>query len=206
MKRPITKFKNLPKPLRKKIESKLGINLDVACGGNKQPNFLGMDIRKLPCVDIVYDVENFPWPIPDSICNKILVSHFWEHIKPWLSIEFMNECWRVMKPGGQLLISTPYAGSVGYYQDPTHCNPASEVTFTYFDPRRALYNIYTPKPWRLDRNAYQMNCNLEVILEKRRWVRIKDGRIIDYDGKKQEDAEERRKRIQLRNQSPPGSK
>ena len=166
-KSPIKRLSRLPKELRKKLTSKLGIDLDVGCGFAKQPHFVGMDKRKVPGVDIVHDAERFPWPLPDNICNRILLSHLWEHIKPWLSIDFMNELWRIMKPGCQLLISTPYAGSFGYYQDPTHCNPANEATFTYFDPAYPLYGIYKPKPWKIARNAYQMNSNMEVILEKR---------------------------------------
>ena len=136
----------LTKDVRKIISSKLGIDLDVGCGFNKQPHFLGMDKRNVPGVDIVHNAEAFPWPLHADCCNKILLSHLWEHIKPWLSIDLMNECWRVMKPGGQVLISTPYAGSFGYFQDPTHCNPANEATFTYFDPAYPLYGIYRPKP------------------------------------------------------------
>ncbi len=159
---------HLPRSLRKLFASKLGIDLDVGCGEAKQKNFVGMDIRKVPGVDILHDACKFPWPIPSSCCNKILLSHMWEHIKPWLSIKFMDELWRVMKEDGQLLISTPYATSFGYYQDPTHCNPSNEATWTYFDPAYFLYTIYKPKPWKIVRNVYQMNHNMEVILEKRK--------------------------------------
>jgi len=165
---------NTSRSLRKLFASKLGIDLDVGCGEAKQKNFVGMDIRKVKGVDIVHNAEVFPWPLPDSCCNKILLSHLWEHIKPWLSIKFMDECWRVMKEDGQLLISTPYAGSFGYYQDPTHCNPANEATWSYFDPAYPLYGIYKPRPWKIVRNTYQMNHNLEAILEKRKSPEVKD--------------------------------
>uniref|UniRef100_A0A6M3LK12 Putative methyltransferase n=1 Tax=viral metagenome TaxID=1070528 RepID=A0A6M3LK12_9ZZZZ len=174
--------------IREKIKSKLGVCLDVGCGQNKQPNFLGMDKRKVPGVDILHDAEVSPWPLPDSICNKILCSHIYEHIKPWVSIDFMNECWRVMKPGGQLLISTPYATSHGFYQDPTHCNPANESTWTYFDPAHFLWKIYKPKPWKIIRNAFQMIGNMEIILEKRSLAEIegvlKSGQLKIKDKKK----------------------
>ena len=176
---PVKKIKKLPKHLRKALIGGLGINLDVGCGFHKQPNFIGLDKRKIPgIVDIVHDAEVFPWPLPDDICNKILLSHLWEHIKPWLTIDLMDECWRIMKPHGQLLLSTPYAGSFGYYQDPTHCNPANEATWTYFDPQYPLYGIYKPKPWKVERNAYQMNSNMEVILAKRT---VEEGKKAESD-------------------------
>jgi hypothetical protein len=65
-------------------------------------------------------------------------------------------------------LSAPYAGSFGASQDPTHYPCPNEATFTYFDPDKALYGIYTPKPWKLLRNAWRVNGNLEVIMEPRK--------------------------------------
>lgn len=154
---------------KQKFYSKEGILLDIGCGGNKQgPNFVGMDKRKVEGVDIVHDLEVFPYPLEDNSCLTIIGSHIIEHLKPWLTIDFFNECWRIMKPNGQLLLSTPYAGSEGYWQDPTHCNGFTQTTFKYFDPAHSLYNIYKPKPWRIEKGfpAYNLNGNLEVLMTK----------------------------------------
>ena len=145
----------------------LGIRLDIGCGGNKQPNFVGMDLRPLKGVDIVHDLQKFPWPIPDGIVIQALASHIWEHIEPKNRILWMDEIWRVMKPEGQLLLSVPYWTSFGAYQDPTHYPCPNEATFTYFDPEYPLYSIYQPKPWKVVTNDFRYNGNLEVILEKR---------------------------------------
>jgi predicted SAM-dependent methyltransferase len=147
------------------FKSKTGIHLDIGCGENKQPNFIGMDIRSVKGVDIVHDAQDFPYPIPDSCCLQVLLSHLWEHIEPKNRIKLMDEIWRVMKPDGQLLISVPYYLSFGAYQDPTHYPCPNEATFTYFDPKYPLYQIYKPKPWKLLRNDYTMNGNMEVIME-----------------------------------------
>lgn len=40
------------------------VKLDIGCGGNKQEGFIGMDKRELPGVDIIHDLEVFPWCIP----------------------------------------------------------------------------------------------------------------------------------------------
>jgi SAM-dependent methyltransferase len=156
------------KKSEKVLNVKNGIMLDFGCGGNKQPNFVGMDKRPLEGVDIVHDIEVFPWPLPDESCLTIVGSHIIEHIKPWLTIDLFNELWRVLKVGGQLALSTPYAGSTGYWQDPTHCNGFTPTTFLYFDPRHFLYNIYKPKPWLIDEGfpVYQLNGNLEIVMKK----------------------------------------
>ena len=58
------------------------IQLDVGCGGNKRPGWVGLDIRPLPGVDIVHDIEDFPWPLPDDCARVIQLSHIIEHIPP----------------------------------------------------------------------------------------------------------------------------
>lgn len=143
----------------------MGILLDIGCGENKHKGWIGMDIRKVKGVDIIHNVQDFPWPIPDNIVFQALCSHLWEHIEPKYRLQFMDELWRIMKPDGQLLLSTPYYQSVGACQDPTHYTCPTEGTFTYFDPNYPLYGIYKPKPWKLVRNDYNWNGNLEAILE-----------------------------------------
>ena len=151
-----------------KLSRHKGIRLDIGCGANKQKGFLGMDKRKLPGVDLVHDLEKFPYPLPKEVCMTIVASHIVEHIKPWLMLDFMNELWRISKVGCQLAIAMPYGVSHGFVQDPTHCNPCNETTFQYFCPEYPLYGIYTPKPWTLVKPypVWQANGNMELIMEK----------------------------------------
>lgn len=158
------------------IREKGGICLDIGCGDDKQKNFIGLDKRPLPGADIVHDLEVFPYPLPDECCLTIVGSHIIEHIKPWLTIDFFNELWRILKPKGQLALATPYAGSPPYWQDPTHCNGFTEVTFQYFDPDYPMYAIYHPRPWKIAKGypVWQTTGILEVLLEKRP-MEVKDG-------------------------------
>jgi SAM-dependent methyltransferase len=150
------------------IKEKGGIRLDVGCGGNKQPDFVGIDKRSLTWVEIVHDLEVFPWPLPDNCCIVIVASHIIEHIKPWFTLDLFNEMWRILKPNHQLALATPYGRSNGFLQDPTHCNPFIEITFQYFDPRFPLFDIYSPQPWTVAKGfpAWQDNGTLEVLMSK----------------------------------------
>lgn len=148
------------------IEENKYICLDIGCGDNKQPNFVGMDKRPLAGVDIVHDLEVFPYPIEDGVCVTVVGSHIVEHIKPWLMIDFMNEIWRILKVGGKVAFSLPYALSYGFVQDPTHCNPCNETTWEYFDPNCHMYNIYKPKPFQIEMNSWQADGFMEVVLVK----------------------------------------
>ncbi len=160
--------------MTEKLDQYTGIRLDIGCGGNKQPGWVGIDIRELPGVDFVHNLEVFPWPFDDESVLVAACSHVVEHINPHDSvfISFMNELWRVMKPGGEVAISCPHAMSHGFAQDPTHCNMVNETTWAYFDPEEhrtngLLYNIYQPKPWRIKYLVWSPAANIEIILVKR---------------------------------------
>lgn len=165
------------------IEKNKSIRLDLGCGENKQPNFIGMDNRKLKGVDIVHDVEKFPFPLPKECCSLVVASHLVEHIEPHggVFMRFMDEVWRIMKVGGEFMISCPYYSSPGFAQDPTHCNMISEVTWEYFSPvapnsKGMLWQIYKPKPWRIKYNTWNVTGNLEIVL-----VKMKERRDGKYE-------------------------
>lgn len=151
------------------------IQLDIACGENKSPGFVGLDIRPLAGVDIVWNAEVQPWPLPDNCVNRAICSHYIEHINPasFGMIRFMDEVWRVMKYDCQFVISLPYGGSPRYWQDPTHINGCNENTLRYFDPivdgqASELYSVYRPKPWKITHLRFDPLGDIEAILVKRR--------------------------------------
>jgi ubiquinone/menaquinone biosynthesis C-methylase UbiE len=145
------------------------VYLDIGCGENKQaPYFIGIDRREMEGIDVVWDVEEFPWPIPDDVADLAIASHLVEHIKPWLTLQFFDEVWRILKVESKFAIAAPYATSEGYYQDPTHCSPYNQATFQYFDPTFPLWQIYKPKPWKIYKGypAYSVNGSIEVVMAK----------------------------------------
>lgn len=107
------------------------LRLDIACGQNKTQGFFGVDIAPGEGVDLVYDLENFPWPFEDSSVDEVVCSHYVEHTKDLM--KFMNELYRIMKPGAKAMIYAPYYNSMRSWQDPTHTRAISEATFLYFN-------------------------------------------------------------------------
>lgn len=162
-----------------KVQERSGIILDIGCGANKHPGSVGMDIRALPGVDVVHDINVHPWPLPDECVITAIASHLVEHIPPvaigpdghtWFPfVAFMDEVWRVLKVDGQFAIALPHGYSPGYLQDPTHCNACNEATWAYFDPEHPsmLWTIYKPKPWKIESLNWSLIGNMEVLLRKR---------------------------------------
>lgn len=148
-----------------------GIMLDIGCGFNKQEGYIGMDKRDVKGVDIVHDLEVFPWPIEDGSCAVVVASHVVEHIKPWHQIDLMNECWRVLRDGGVLMIAVPHGQSFGYMQDPTHCTPWNRATPEYYDPKYPLYQVYRPKPWTIENMVCDKYTSIEVSFRKANHVK-----------------------------------
>jgi SAM-dependent methyltransferase len=68
--------------IEKLIKEKSGIRLDIGCGQNKQPGFVGIDYVQYGDVDIVWDIEVTPWPLPDECVLTAICSHTLEHINP----------------------------------------------------------------------------------------------------------------------------
>ena len=156
-----------------------GIRLDIGCGANKQHGFVGLDIRPLPGVDIVHDINVHPWPLPDECCIMAFASHLVEHIPPvaikadggtWFPfVAFMDEVWRILKTEAQFAMALPHGSSQGFLQDPTHCNPCNEATWAYFDPENGsgLWTIYKPRPWKITVLSWTPIGNIEVVVAKR---------------------------------------
>lgn len=140
--------------------------IDLGCGAKPEKGFIGLDRLPGEGVDIVHDLEVFPWPIEDNSVTILKCAHVVEHIKPWLQLDFVNECWRVLEPGGRLLIATPYAGSHRFFQDPTHCCGWNETTPMYFIKGTELYTAYRPKPWTQEMSTFFIHGDIEISLLK----------------------------------------
>lgn len=95
-----------------------------------------MDIVKTPATDIVWDLRFTPWPWKDNEVDEAHAAHFLEHLTGRERITFMNELHRVLKPGAQATIITPYWSSMRSVQDPTHeWPPIAEASYLYFNKK-----------------------------------------------------------------------
>lgn len=151
-----------------KVLRKRGILLDLGNRFPKEKNWLRIAGARGEDVDVIHDLEAFPYPLPDGACLTIKAAHVAEHIPPKLFFKWMDEMWRMLKIEGQLVMSCPYAGSIGHYSDPTHVTAINEVTFQFLDPSFPAYTLYRPKPWDIQHASWAINKDLEAVLRKRK--------------------------------------
>lgn len=80
--------------------------------------------------EIVLDLEK-PWDaIQDNSVGVLRASHVLEHLHD--TIHFFNEAYRVLAPGGFLLIEVPSVSGTGAFSDPTHVKFFNQRSFRYY--------------------------------------------------------------------------
>lgn len=136
--------------------------LNLGCGHvilPKEEGWTNLDALEGPDIDVTAFVP--PIPLEDESYDHILMSHFIEHVPD--TIGLMNECYRVLKPGGTMKVFVPYAMSHAAFQDPTHVK--------FFVPESFMY--YT------DQMAY-LRYGISVWASARAWIQD-NGWVIEAD-------------------------
>ena len=123
-----------------------------------------------PEIDVVWDLNEFPWPWKDEEFHIVNARAVLEHLDCDV-LTSINEIWRILKPGGRLVLKLPYWKHNNSYMDPTHRWFATLETPTIFDPETeygAAYAFYTERKWkitkgpRLNKAQSSVLCTLEV--------------------------------------------
>ena len=99
------------------------LKLELGCGPSKTDGFTGMDLFDYEGVDIVHDMDSYPWPIDDGSCSEIKAIHLIEHIRDIRG--FFCEITRIAAPNCRIVIVTPHFSSWSSWVDPTHIHHLS---------------------------------------------------------------------------------
>jgi len=108
------------------------MKLNLGAGNDIRDGFINHDIVNLQNIDIVFDLNERPWPIESNKCIEIIAYDVIEHLDDF--IKTMEEIYRITKKGGTISLTVPYWNSVATYIDPTHKKGFHEDTFKFFDP------------------------------------------------------------------------
>lgn len=114
----------------------------------RQPGHVTLDVRPFAGIDIIHDLNVTPWPIETATFDEASAIHVVEHLQSLLA--FMDECWRVLKPGGALYLETPLAGGDIDLQfaDPTHVRCYRPHSFINYFTRQGIEAFgYTERAW-----------------------------------------------------------
>lgn len=92
--------------------------LQIGCGNNELEEWLNTDlIYKKNKVAYLDAGKRFP--LPDETFDYIYSEHIFEHLTHTQGLNMLNECFRVLKPGGHLRLATPdFDFLMGLYNEP----------------------------------------------------------------------------------------
>ena len=166
---------------KKEIENieKRGKELKVhlGCGTKYKEGFVNVDVLDNIKVDLIHNLDIYPYPFKDNSASLIVANHIIEHLDN--PMKFMNECYRILKPNGILHIECPIGGTYSsYHLD--HKYNMSPYSFTIISGKRwgfqfpfkfkiVKMRIFMPLikeriqfPWRL----IYFNCFINNIFTK----------------------------------------
>ena len=101
--------------------------LNLGCGQFPKAGYLNLDVSPFAKVDVVHDLDQFPYPFEANTFELIEADHLLEHLNDPLRV--MAELSRIVKPGGLLHIRVPHF-SRGFTH-PEH-KRGFDVTFPYY--------------------------------------------------------------------------
>jgi len=103
---------------RVRVGGRAPVVLDLGCGPAKQyPDNLGFDLRSAPGVHAQAELA-WSLPVADDAVDVIFTVHILEHLIDFLTL--VDECHRILRPGGVLHVMSPWWGHVNAVADPTH--------------------------------------------------------------------------------------
>jgi len=107
-------------------EEERTLRLNLGCGTKQFEGFVNVDKVQLPGVDAIADLEEKRWPWDDNSIEEIRAYHIIEHIRE--PYDFVQECRRILKPGGILDLRFPHRKHHTAYVI-THRNRFDEYSF-----------------------------------------------------------------------------
>lgn len=125
--------------------------LNIGCGNRLIKGAVHHDrVGHRPEIDVVHDLNLRPWPWNDGEFDQVVALAVLEHLDIDL-VASLDECHRILRPGGQMVIKLPLQSGANAYDDPTHRWFFTLRSLDQFCPetqRGKDYGFYTPHKWR----------------------------------------------------------
>lgn len=80
--------------------------LNLGCGWRFHPNWVNLDLEPRSSTVRLWDLRK-DLPFPDSSFDVVYHSHVLEHFSRTDGLQFLNHCFRVLRPGGIIRVAVP---------------------------------------------------------------------------------------------------
>ena len=152
--------------------------INLGCGSTPKEGYINVDIIDFNWVDIVHDLNEFPYPFEDDSIDEINMDSIFEHLKD--PIKVVEELWRICKDRSKIHIKTSHYASQNAWDDMDHKKTFGAMSFKHWDVERGApgllvrdndvkfevnFNFLMPLPLRMIGIKYIAN-NFSQLYEK----------------------------------------
>ena len=136
--------------------------LNLGCGLNKIVGAVNVDCAAACVPDIVWDLEDTPWPFESGCADRVALIHVLEHLGETTAgfMAIMKELYRVCAPGAEIKIVVPHPRSDHFLGDPTHVRPINPDMM-------ALFSKESNRRWAAEHRANSplgLYCDVDFTL------------------------------------------
>lgn len=125
-----------------------------------------LDINPQMEPDIIHDLNQTPYPFEDNTFDEIHAYEVLEHLGQQGDIKTFyqpyNELYRILKPGGLLIASTPKYDSIWAWGDPGHTRIINQGTLAFLS-KRLTATTRKHNPMSDYREIGNATCDFEAI-------------------------------------------
>jgi len=116
------------------------MKLNIGCGFNKLDGYVNVDQFPECAPDVLWNLEETPWPFAESSVDELVAHHVLEHLGQETKVffEIMKELYRLMSHGGRLRITVPHPHHPTFLSDPTHVRAFTGNTFEMMNRHKNL--------------------------------------------------------------------
>ena len=138
------------------------MKLNLGCGQNKREGFINIDKYPTFSPDVVWDLEQTPYPFEADSVTKIAATHVLEHVgqNTVVFLGIIKELHQILMPGGTIEIKAPHYRGDGYWGDPTHVRPITPTIMGLFSKKNC--RMFAARGWPNTPLADYLDVDLEV--------------------------------------------
>lgn len=131
--------------------------LNIGAGKRPLKEYINLDSRKLPGIDIVHDLNKYPWPFKDNQFNEVIAMYSLELLEDF--IKAIEEIYRISKNKARIIVYSPLFPNMRSAQDPLTRKFMTYNTFDYFTPENRGLNYYSKARFRIIRRKIIFSRN-----------------------------------------------
>ena len=94
------------------------MKLNMGCGTDIRDGYVNLDIVKKEGVDVVHNLNKYPYPFDDNTFDEVIVDNVLEHLDN--TIKAIEEIYRLCKNNAKVYIAVPNYNAYHFFSNPQH--------------------------------------------------------------------------------------